>query len=115
MPSKSFVHPQPKDLPTIDGPFTTASSRAGAGAGGTSVVVTTRDELNSVLIDSLYSTNALHPSSNSPTPKFSYNQDINKRVALWRGDITTLQVDALVNAANRKRTQLLLMEPPFVH
>ena len=26
--------------------------------------------------------------------------DLNKKVSLWRGDITTLEIDAIVNAAN---------------
>ena len=29
------------------------------------------------------------------------NPVLNKKVSLWRGDITTLQIDAIVNAANR--------------
>ncbi|KXS19479.1 A1pp-domain-containing protein [Gonapodya prolifera JEL478] len=30
----------------------------------------------------------------------SYSQELNKRISLWRGDITTLDVGAIVNAAN---------------
>jgi hypothetical protein len=26
--------------------------------------------------------------------------DLNKKVSLWQGDITTLEIDAIVNAAN---------------
>ncbi|KAK3306505.1 uncharacterized protein B0T15DRAFT_492046 [Chaetomium strumarium] len=36
-------------------------------------------------------------STGLPTP----SKSLNDRVALWRGDITRLQVDAIVNAANR--------------
>lgn len=28
------------------------------------------------------------------------NTDLNKKVSLWRGDITKLEIDAIVNAAN---------------
>ncbi len=31
---------------------------------------------------------------------FKVNQDLNKKVALFHGDITTLELDAIVNAAN---------------
>ena len=39
--------------------------------------------------------------SHSPTQKFSFNSSINDRVSLWLGDITCLEVDAIVNAANK--------------
>lgn len=29
-----------------------------------------------------------------------HRPDLNKKVSLWRGDITTLEIDAIVNAAN---------------
>ena len=32
--------------------------------------------------------------------KFDVNHNINKKVSIWRGDITTLEIDAIVNAAN---------------
>ncbi|KAJ5071531.1 adp-ribose glycohydrolase macrod2 [Anaeramoeba ignava] len=32
--------------------------------------------------------------------KFPVNQTLNNKVAIWRGDITTLEIDAIVNAAN---------------
>ena len=32
--------------------------------------------------------------------KWAYRQCLNERVAVWQGDITKLQVDAIVNAAN---------------
>jgi len=32
--------------------------------------------------------------------KFSPDEQLNKKVALWHGDITTLEIDAIVNAAN---------------
>ncbi|KAK5996977.1 Macro domain-containing protein [Cladobotryum mycophilum] len=47
-------------------------------------------------LNNLYSTNLIHPSSSSYNP----NPSINARVGLHRGDITTLQADAIVNAAN---------------
>jgi hypothetical protein len=28
------------------------------------------------------------------------NNEINQKVSVWRGDITTLEIDAIVNAAN---------------
>jgi len=33
-------------------------------------------------------------------PLFSYNEKLNKKIALFHGDITTLEIDAIVNAAN---------------
>ncbi len=31
---------------------------------------------------------------------FPVNQSLNDKVSLWRGDITSLEIDAIVNAAN---------------
>ena len=31
---------------------------------------------------------------------YSRDPDLCKKISLWRGDITTLEVDAIVNAAN---------------
>jgi len=31
---------------------------------------------------------------------YKVNDAINSKVSLWRGDITTLEIDAIVNAAN---------------
>lgn len=31
---------------------------------------------------------------------FKVNAEINERVSIWRGDITTLEIDAITNAAN---------------
>jgi len=31
---------------------------------------------------------------------YAVRQDLNERVSVWRGDITQLEVDAIVNAAN---------------
>ena len=31
---------------------------------------------------------------------YKVNADINERVSIWRGDITTLEIDAITNAAN---------------
>lgn len=31
---------------------------------------------------------------------FQVNAEINERVSIWRGDITTLEIDAITNAAN---------------
>ena len=31
---------------------------------------------------------------------YEANDAINEKVSLWRGDITTLEIDAIVNAAN---------------
>ena len=39
--------------------------------------------------------------SHSHTQNFSFNSSINDRVFLWLGDITCLEVDAIVNAANQ--------------
>jgi hypothetical protein len=45
------------------------------------------------------------PSSDSdspaPTPLFPPSTQINDRISLWKGDITDLTIDAIVNAANR--------------
>ncbi|KAL0954800.1 hypothetical protein HGRIS_003747 [Hohenbuehelia grisea] len=35
------------------------------------------------------------------TPRFLYNEALLDRVSLWQGDITTLEVDSIVNAANK--------------
>jgi len=32
--------------------------------------------------------------------KFEADEELNRRVSLWRGDITTLEIDCIVNAAN---------------
>jgi len=32
--------------------------------------------------------------------KYEADEELNKRVSLWRGDITSLEVDCIVNAAN---------------
>ena len=31
---------------------------------------------------------------------YEVNAEINERVSIWRGDITTLEIDAITNAAN---------------
>ena len=33
--------------------------------------------------------------------KSDVNQELNKKVSIWQGDITQLEIDAIVNAANR--------------
>ena len=33
-------------------------------------------------------------------PVSKIDPSLNRRVSLWRGDITTLEIDAIVNAAN---------------
>ena len=38
--------------------------------------------------------------SERKSTKFDVNHNINKKVSIWRGDITTLEIDAIVNAAN---------------
>ncbi|XP_075214104.1 macro domain-containing protein PG1779-like isoform X2 [Lycorma delicatula] len=35
------------------------------------------------------------------TKDFVTNEELNKKVSMWRGDITTLEIDAIVNAANK--------------
>ncbi|KAK4701998.1 hypothetical protein P7C70_g4226, partial [Phenoliferia sp. Uapishka_3] len=35
-------------------------------------------------------------------PKYAYDESLNSRVSVWRGDITSLNVDAIVNAANSR-------------
>lgn len=35
-----------------------------------------------------------------PIKKFPFNVELNKKVSLFSGDITSLEVDAIVNAAN---------------
>lgn len=39
--------------------------------------------------------------SSSPTPKFPASAVFNSRIHLFQGDITKLEIDAIVNAANR--------------
>ena len=39
--------------------------------------------------------------SERKSTKFDVNHNINKKVSIWRGDITTLEIDAIVNAANK--------------
>ncbi|KAK3092870.1 hypothetical protein FSP39_008095 [Pinctada imbricata] len=34
------------------------------------------------------------------TPKYKVNEELNSKVSIWRGDITTLEIDAISNAAN---------------
>lgn len=31
---------------------------------------------------------------------YKVNEDINQRVSIWKGDITTIEIDAITNAAN---------------
>ena len=33
-------------------------------------------------------------------PKFDVNEKLNEKVSMWKGDITTLEIDVIVNAAN---------------
>ena len=37
----------------------------------------------------------------SPSHQYPPSTQINDRISLWSGDITTLEIDAIVNAANR--------------
>lgn len=40
--------------------------------------------------------------SKKKLPKlYPVNEEINKRVSVWKGDITTLEIDAIANAANK--------------
>jgi len=32
--------------------------------------------------------------------KYEIDEELNRRVSLWRGDITSLEIDCIVNAAN---------------
>lgn len=41
-------------------------------------------------------TNALNPTK----PKYEFTKQLNDRVSIWRGDITELEADMIVNAAN---------------
>jgi hypothetical protein len=34
------------------------------------------------------------------SPVFEVDEKLNERVSIWKGDITTLEIDAIVNAAN---------------
>lgn len=36
----------------------------------------------------------------SSAPKYTYSEKANKRIAFWVGDLTRLEIDAIVNAAN---------------
>ncbi|WVW80240.1 hypothetical protein I302_102218 [Kwoniella bestiolae CBS 10118] len=46
----------------------------------------------------LYTSNEIPESENGP--KYTYSRDLNERVSIWRGDITKLEADMIVNAAN---------------
>lgn len=40
--------------------------------------------------------------SKKKLPKlYAVDEEINKRVSIWKGDITTLEIDAIANAANK--------------
>ena len=41
------------------------------------------------------------------TPKFKFNEKLNSKVILYRGDITKLEVDSIVNAANERLLGLI--------
>lgn len=43
--------------------------------------------------------NLIQATAPNKTPKFTPNNEINKVLSLWKGDITTLEIDAIVNAA----------------
>ena len=32
--------------------------------------------------------------------KYEHDEELNRRVSLWNGDITSLEIDCIVNAAN---------------
>ena len=34
-------------------------------------------------------------------PKYEVDDELNKKISLWTGDITTLEIDAIINAANK--------------
>lgn len=34
-------------------------------------------------------------------PEFDFDQELNEKVSIWEGDITTLEIDVVVNAANK--------------
>ena len=40
------------------------------------------------------------PENEETARTYDVNNDLNERVSMWRGDITTLEIDAIVNAAN---------------
>ena len=42
----------------------------------------------------------LESQASPPTPHYLYNEAFNRKISLWRGDITHLEVDAIVNSAN---------------
>ncbi|KZV96260.1 macro domain-containing protein [Exidia glandulosa HHB12029] len=50
-------------------------------------------------LDQAYASGDLEASSKEPL--FAHDESLNKRISLYRGDITKLEVDAIVNAANR--------------
>jgi hypothetical protein len=41
-----------------------------------------------------------HSKNKEKKKKYEINEEINQKVSVWRGDITTLELDAIVNAAN---------------
>lgn len=52
-------------------------------------------------ISALYQSGNLHPASSSNNTLPTANQSFNDKICTIQGDITVLQVDAIVNAANR--------------
>eukprot|EP01091_Cochliopodium_minus_P019473 TRINITY_DN8195_c0_g1_i1.p1 TRINITY_DN8195_c0_g1~~TRINITY_DN8195_c0_g1_i1.p1 ORF type:complete len:486 (+),score=148.48 TRINITY_DN8195_c0_g1_i1:41-1498(+) len=62
-------------------------------------------EENIVKLDSLKSWQDMSEENtlngiNIPNPKITINENINKKIFLWKGDICTLDVDAIVNSTN---------------
>ncbi|WWC96848.1 hypothetical protein V866_003723 [Kwoniella sp. B9012] len=49
-------------------------------------------------LSDLYSSNEIPQAENES--KYGYDEGLNKRVSIWRGDITKLEADMIVNAAN---------------
>ena len=39
-------------------------------------------------------------SARGKEPLYDVNEEINQQVSMWRGDITTLEIDSICNAAN---------------
>lgn len=52
-------------------------------------------------LTTLYRTGQLTASATESLAAYTPSQTLNDKTALWRGDITKLEVDAIVNAANR--------------
>lgn len=56
--------------------------------------------------DDPLSSNPEHENGSSQIGRFPFRVDLNRRIALWKGPITRLEVDAIVNSSNEPLTDI---------